>query len=306
MARGILIGRCFAAVNTVLVLTVLVAAGMIAARVLAGGDTAGRDMAGEREARRDVGAPTVAVRERSVYDAIEIHGLFGPAGRMDERERDPGRGKRPSPDPNPPETQLNLKLWAVTSLSPGSPFAAASIEDTVRRTGRELFRVGDAVVEDVILETIHPRWVTLLNGRKDPPVRERLSMDDTALELLRSGMPSGLANTILPAERVEIDRRALVRELYQDYPTLMTKIKPQLYRNPNGDVIGVSARGIGDVPLARQLGLKEGDVLQTVNNERIDSEAKVLDMFQKYQNAGSFRVGILRNGKRKTITFDLR
>ena len=68
----------------------------------------------------------------------------------------------------------------------------------------------------------------------------------------------------------------------------------------------VTGKAIAEVPLAKQLGLENGDVLQTVNNEKIDSEQKVLEMVQKYQDAGSFRIGIMRNGKQKIITYNFR
>lgn len=98
--------------------------------------------------------------------------------------------------------------------------------------------------------------------------------------------------------------RGPAKSLYADYPGLVSRVKPELYRNADGTVGGITARGLAEVPLARQLGLEEGDVLQSVNNERIDSQQKVLEMIQKYQNAGSFSVGILRNGKQKTISYN--
>ena len=95
-----------------------------------------------------------------------------------------------------------------------------------------------------------------------------------------------------------------MEELYVNYADLVTKVKPELYRDASGKVAGITAANISDVPLAKQLGLKDGDILQTVNNEKIDSQQKILDMVQKYQNADSFRIGIMRNGKQEIVTFN--
>ena len=112
--------------------------------------------------------------------------------------------------------------------------------------------------------------------------------------------------TVLPSERVELDRKDFIRELYANYADLVTKVKPELYRDASGKVAGVTAPDIEDIPLAKQLGLANGDVLQTVNNEQIDSQEKVMEMVQKYQRSNSFRIGIMRNGKQKIITYNLR
>jgi type II secretory pathway component PulC len=110
----------------------------------------------------------------------------------------------------------------------------------------------------------------------------------------------------LPPQEVELDKNAFAEELLTNYADLVTKVKPELYRDASGKVAGITAADIAEVPLAKQLGLENGDVLQTVNNEKIDSEQKVMEMVQKYQDAGSFRIGIMRNGKQKIITYNFR
>jgi len=208
------------------------------------------------------------------------------------------------------ETELNLKLWGTTSLSPTSAYATASIEDVSKRD-RQLYAIGDMVVDQVTLVEIHQRWVILLNSRETPPQRERLSMDEEEAgeTKVASNLPnigSGGRATVLPTERVELDKKALIQEVYANYADLVTKVKPELYKDANGKVVGVTAQDIDNIPLAKELGLQSGDVLQTVNNEQIDSQEKVMEMVQKYQNAGSFRIGIMRNGKQKIITYNFR
>ena len=96
-----------------------------------------------------------------------------------------------------------------------------------------------------------------------------------------------------------------MQDLYANYADLVTNVKPELARDANGNVIGVTAPNIGQVPLAQKLGIQDNDVLQTVNNEQIDSEQKILEIVQKYQTATSFRIGIMRDGKPKVITYRL-
>ena len=212
-------------------------------------------------------------------------------------------------DPEVDLTKLNLRLVGTVALSPDDTFASASIEDTAKRSLPAVFFLGDEVVEKVTLAEVHPREVILLNARHSPAKRERLRMDDEEEEtpgrVARNTPQRKPGNRESAAERITLDRQEFISDLYTNYADLVTRVKPEMYRDENGKMIGVTAKNISEVPLAGKLGLSDGDVLQTVNNERIDSEERILEMVQKYRNATSFRIGIIRNGKPRTITYSL-
>lgn len=251
------------------------------------------------------------VAARGDYDSIVTSRLFGEAGQWAEPEDAP-----PPPPPevivdNLEETKLNLRLVGVIATHPTDPFGSALIEniDDSRSIGG--YAPGQMVVDKVTLKEIYPRQVILLNERETPARTESLSMDEEEGEgafNMASAVPSApqyVPQLASSAERVNLDREELMQELYTNYADLVTKLRPQLYTDVNGNVAGVTAENISQIPLARKLGLSDGDVLQTVNNEMIDSEQKILEMVQKYQNASSFRIGILRDGKAKVITYRL-
>lgn len=310
MVRGLIIRQLFLVLNLALTGLILYTAGAVVLQLTSPPQAPGPPPeipAGSAES----GAGTAReLRERTAYNSIVENGLFGEAGRFKVDAVPEIAAVQAPVDTTEEETKLSLKLWAVTSLSPKSPFASASIEDTAQKAGSQLFHIGNPVVENVILEEVHPRWVVLINNNETPPTRERLSMDDEE-EGAGGADESGQAarsrrENILPPQEVELDKAAFVQELYVNYADLVTKVKPELYRDANGKVAGITAADISEVPLAKQLGLENGDVLQTVNNEQIDSEQKVMEMVQKYQDAGSFRIGVMRNGKQKIITYNFR
>lgn len=310
MVRGLIIRQLFLVLNLALsglILYTAVSVVLQLTRPPQVASSAPQPAAGEEGASENA---LKNLRERTAYNAILDNGLFGDAGRfkVDQVETAPVVADEPADGPEE-ETELNLKLWAVTSLSPKSPFASASIEDLGQKTGSQLFHIGHEVVANVTLEEIHPRWVVLINRNEDPPARERLSMDEEeggAAGAEDLAVARGRREPSLPPQEVELDKNEFVQELYVNYADLVTKVKPELYRDASGKVAGITAKDIAEVPLAKQLGLENGDVLQTVNNEKIDSEQKVLEMVQKYQDAGSFRIGIMRNGKQKIITYNFR
>ncbi len=309
MVRGLIIRQTFLVLDGILFGLILLTAALVVMHLFQSSQpVSAAANEGVDELRNDGEPLIVALRARKDYNSITDSGLFGAAGRFD-----PGTLKAPPLVTKPPEgptkeTELRLRLWGVTSLSPTSIYATASIEDENKKDGGKLYFIGASVVENVTLVEVHPRWVILKNSLKEPPELERLSMDDKPEDegndkiASRSTRPTRPRR--LPTKRIKLDKQQLVKELTLNYAELVTKVKPTLYRDASGKVAGITASNISDVPLAKTLGLEEGDVLQTVNNEKIDSQQKILEMVQKYGNSNSFRIGILRNGKPTSIEFN--
>ncbi len=258
--------------------------------------------------------------DRADYDFLVNSGLFGEAGRWDP-EAAPPPEIEPEPEiaPEIAESTLDLQLKGTIALEPGDPFSVAFIENLEKREPPRSFLIGQEVVEDVTLELVYKREVILLNKRNEPPQRERLRMEDGA----ENGAPPLPAHTAgrrpspmrpqpaMPShnsesavERITVNRAELVQEVFDNYASL-SAVRPELYRDDAGNVLGITAENISQQPLARKLGFQDNDVLQTVNNERIDSEEKIMEILQKYQNANSFRIGILRGGQPRVLNYRL-
>jgi general secretion pathway protein C len=175
------------------------------------------------------------------------------------------------------------------------------------------YSVGQQVVENVILDEIHPREVILLN--KNTNQREVLRFEDSkdAVAGGAAAAPPGSKAAQQPqpppaaaGNRVNLKKTELVQDLFMNYSDIATQVKPEPYRDPNtGNITGLTANNLESIPIAKKLGVQNGDVLQTVNNEVIDSEQKILELVQKYRNTNTFRIGILRNGKPMVITYKL-
>jgi type II secretory pathway component PulC len=258
---------------------------------------------------------------REEYNVLVGSNFFGPAGKWDP-------GAQPLPeaeeidlpiDSDIAETELNLNLKGTIALEPGDPFSTAFIENLDNREPPRSFLIGQEIVENVILEMVYQREVILLNKTSEPPQRERLRMEDAtdagslpgAMPQMASVRPSSATPRNLPTsptdsdsavERISVNREELIQEVFDNYASL-SSLRPELYRDESGNVLGVTAPDIGKQPLAQKLGFQDNDVLQTVNNERIDSEEKIMEIMQKYQNANSFRIGIIRDGKPRVLNY---
>ena len=273
------------------------------------------------------------VKARNDYNVIVDSGIFGPAGIVAKKEEEVK--VEPPVDPNPPETELPLSLCG-TSVTGGKDGKDKSSAIIINKTNNvsDCYGMGSVVVDGVTVEAIRQREVVLFN--KNSNKNELLKMLDSKDKELaaagggkvpgpgghaeppkpgdatptRPGAPSNPAVATAQAppspNRVNLKRDELTQQFLVNYGDLVGKIKPQTYTDPNtGQPAGITATGLNDVPLAKTLDLHDGDVLQSINNEPIDGEGKIVELIGKYQNATSFRLGILRDGKPRVITYNL-
>ena len=86
---------------------------------------------------------------------------------------------------------------------------------------------------------------------------------------------------------------------------LVKQLGISLYKDPFGRVAGIQAQNLSAFPLAAVFGFQNGDIIQSVNGNVIDSEARIPELFEKYKDTRTFTVGILRNGQPRNITVDV-
>jgi len=83
---------------------------------------------------------------------------------------------------------------------------------------------------------------------------------------------------------------------------LMTKatIKPHQVK---GTVEGLEITGLDEVPLAKKLGLRDGDIIRVLNGQRVTNRQKAFQVLRKAKSQNSLTIELSRNGRDKTLTF---
>ena len=250
------------------------------------------------------------IDSRQAYDSIIDSGLFGRAGRnnVDSIVEPEAEGEG---EDETMETELPLKLWSTTAMAPMDPNASAAIENTGDRT-RQTYFIGDFIIEEqATLEAVYPNEIIIFNSLKKK--REKLVFDLDEEEDVKPG-PRRRRPVAARADkgsnvnkvRISIPKDELIEELNTDIDELMAQAKPEVYRDKNGNVAGITAEKVSGIPLADKLGLTDGDVITSINGEKIDSEQKILEIIAKNQDATNFRIRILRNGRSITKTYSLK
>jgi type II secretory pathway component PulC len=217
-----------------------------------------------------------------------------------------GENAPPAAAPPPPaevaETQLKLKLKGTAATSPKDLFASAIIlneEDSSINT----YAIGQQVIDGVKIEEIYPRKVILYNSNSNR--REVLRSDEEEGGDAAVASAGPVAGPPGPGKRITVKKNELVQEVFMNYADLASTVKPELYYDSNGKIAGITASNLEAIPLASKLDIRNGDVLQSVNQEPIDSEAKIMELVNKYRNSNMVRIGILRDGKPMTVTYRL-
>lgn len=73
----------------------------------------------------------------------------------------------------------------------------------------------------------------------------------------------------------------------------------------DGQVEGLRITGLKDIPMAAELGLRDGDIICTVNGQQLTDQQKAFQVFQKARTQPAVNIEMLREGKTKRFSFNL-
>lgn len=250
-----------------------------------------------------------AVAERAVYQRIAANNLFGEAGKLLGAAVSGGDDET-EPSEDVQEAPPTLRLLGTTTGSPKDPLGSAQIENAAARTVDKVgtFFVGDGVTDDHTLYEIYPRKVILQNKKENrfEVLRQREDSSVSGAVKTASGAPvPGAGGPAATPGHINLKRDDLLREFTTNGAELVRLARPAMYTDAQGNIAGITSDNLNNIPLARQVGLQNGDVVQAVNGVNIDSEEKLAEIFTRFENASVFRLNVLRNGKVETINVKL-
>lgn len=204
---------------------------------------------------------------------------------------------------NMEETKLKLKLWGtVTGLTEKS---YAVIENTQKRE-QNLYRVGDSI-ENATLKMIFKSKVVLSVNGKD----EVLAMEEMVSGTPNRHVRTGSAERIAPPtggirkQRVSL-RRNMIDDAMSDVSKLMTQIRISPKMGEDGQQEGLAMSNIKPNSIFRRMGLRNGDVLKSVDGQEIQTVDDALKLYESLKSADKVAVQIQRRGRDRTIEYNIR
>ena len=198
-----------------------------------------------------------------------------------------------------PATQLRLDLRGVFHY----PDVSRQRAIIAGQDGREdVYAIGDSLPGGAILEDIGPQRVVLSRQGQ----MEALSFPEEGQRLGLGQPATGAAPVSETTTR--IDATALAgryRENMENDPTALADIAQVQPYIEAGAFRGFRLRPGRQANLLRQLGLRPGDVVTSVNGVPLDSMAQAMEALRNLAESDQVEVIILRNGRDVPYSFQL-
>ncbi|MCK4753169.1 MAG: hypothetical protein KAS75_06960 [Planctomycetes bacterium] len=197
--------------------------------------------------------------------------------------------------------ELGLALFGTIS---GSPSVARAIIKDLKTGAFDFYKVGQ-MVSNVRIESIEENAVILIHDGQ----RKKLGI--TAWQSDSSGnnhVPSlridnersTTPETDLPREKTDTNTQTKIEQIEE----VLTKavIEPYVV---NGRTEGLKITGLENIKCAKEFGLKNGDVIRTVNGHLLTSKQKTYQIFKKARLQETMTFELLRSNRTKKISLAL-
>ena len=200
-------------------------------------------------------------------------------------------------DALPSAEKLGLKLRGVVA---GGPVTSRAIIEDVTAKVTLPYKIGDRVTSATI-ESIEPDRVVLLHGGRKVALQMHVGTSPANQE--PAGPPETPARvtkepaTVDPQLPQPSARLGYVEELFRK-----ATIEPYVR---DGRTEGLRITGLEETPLTKLFGLRDGDVVQTVNGQNLNSKQKAFQVLKKARTQPQIDLKLLRDGKAKELSFDL-
>lgn len=107
----------------------------------------------------------------------------------------------------------------------------------------------------------------------------------------------------MSGDRIVVSKQGLMGQKGKILDSLKTvKIKPYF---ESKEVVGMKVEGLPEESLISAAGIRNNDIVKTVNNQKIDSYQKALQVFSKVKNQSEIQVCVLRDGQVKNLSYQL-
>lgn len=201
------------------------------------------------------------------------------------------------------ETSLNLKLWGTVTGSEEQAYAV--IEDTKKRE-QNLYRVGDNIQNAIVKLIRRAKVVLQVDGKDEVLAMEEIEQGGSSRRpTARSATSSSISSPPpVRTQRVSM-RRSMINDAINDVSKLMTEVKIQPHME-DGRPDGLAISRIKPNSIFRRMGLRNGDILKSVEGQEIRTVDDALRLYDSMKTSDKVSVEIERRGSRRTIDYSIR
>jgi len=190
----------------------------------------------------------------------------------------------------------SLKIALLGTVTGNEQNAFAVIEETDKRK-QGLYKIGDSVQNATVKKILREK-VVLRVGTKD----EILTMEESAASRRDRGRrPSKSTER---GTTIMVSRKDIQSSL-KDINKLMSQVRIRPHFK-DGKSDGLSVSRIKGGSIFSKLGLRNGDIVQKINGEPINSPDEVLVLYEKLKSGSRVSLEVTRKGELKTMNYRFR
>ena len=216
-------------------------------------------------------------QEISGYQAILKKNLMGP---ITPRTQVSGGSSLP------PISKMPLKL--IGTFISGTDYPSAIIEDQ-KKNVQDAFMLNDTIFGSATLTAIFPDRVEIKRDNQT----EILKLDDT----LDSGSTAGGGN-VIAVSAADLD------QALANLPLLLTQARAVPYFQ-NGKSVGLRMFAIKQGSLFEKIGLKNGDILKSVNGNNLGDITQAVKIFEKLKEEKNLSLSLERDRNEQEMRYQI-
>jgi general secretion pathway protein C len=253
----------------------------------------------------------LAVRQESPpsdYTAIVQRNLFAGANNVDSSRAASNRSG--ALDSTASAEELG---WRLVGTIAGGPAASRAILQNTKSNATGSYRIGDTIASPAsgtagaTVEIIQRDAVVLRYRGQDLTLKLRAgttadhppkTAGAPGQEDPRQAGPPGVeASASTKTQTAPLPRGRSVAEVFRQ-ATLEPYVKDHRTE-------GLRITGLENIPMAELLGLRNGDIVRSVNGQQLTSKQKAFQVLMKAKTQSKVDLQLLRDGANKNLSFDL-
>jgi general secretion pathway protein C len=253
------------------------------------------------------GPRPMSFNDRSAYNIITSQNIF----HADQTDPDPfgvkSDGGPKAPDAEPVLSSLPIQL--VGTIVHVNPHRSVATIQLKTKNDQVAVRVDGEIPDGLATVTKIKRNRLEFRNNASGQLEYVEIKDDAKLQFNAGTKVQGpkQVGEVLQKSETEFElKQADINRLTSNLPELLQQARAVPVMGPGGQVEGFNLVDIMPGSIYEKLGLKKGDIIRSVNGEKIDSPGKAMDMYNALRSgSSSIQIGIGRSGQDQNLNFSI-
>jgi len=198
--------------------------------------------------------------------------------------------------------ELGLALFGTVS---GNPAVARAVIKDLKTGTFDLYKMGQ-IIAGARIESIGPDVVILSHNGKRKILRFNTApasgYNDNDADVPSARTTGGIEPVSTDLSTQKVNANTPVKIGYVETILKKAVIEPYVV---DGQTEGLRITGLENIKQAKDLGLKNGDVIRVVNGHRLTSKQKAYQVFKKARSQTAMNMELLRGNRTKKLSFAL-